>query len=137
MVRIAILEDRLSYARDLAALIEMEVASARVSTFSNVDAALDAASGVEEWDVWVVDLMMPTGSTFSAEDAENGLATGTRFIEQLIKSNRMPKRKIVVITSRNTDKDNFEKKSPMIVECQKADFTQVDIAKEVRKAIRG
>lgn len=137
MVRIAILEDRLSYARDLAALIEMEVAGARVSTFSNVDAALDAASGVEEWDVWVVDLMMPTGSTFSAEDAENGLATGTRFIEQLIKSNRMPKRKIVVITSRNTDKDNFEKKSPMIVECQKADFTQVDIAKEVRKAIRG
>lgn len=131
MPKIAILEDRLSYATDLKILIEVALPGAQIEIFPTVDHALDAVNEHKDWDVWIVDLMMASGESISTEEAENGLATGRVFIQRMIDNESLGEAKIVVVTSRNTDDDNFSKMNDQILEFQKSEATQVDIAKKV------
>lgn len=131
MPRIAILEDRLSYAADLKILIEIALPDAEIDLFSTVDSALDALTKGASWDVWVVDLMMASGDNISADEAENGLATGRVFIQRMIDEGMRKSARIVVVTSRNTDDDDFPSIDSNIIEFQKSEATQVDIAKEI------
>lgn len=136
MPKIAILEDRISYATDLKILIEIALPAADIQIFSNVDEALETLDSPADWDVWIVDLMMASGDNITPEEAENGLATGRVFIQRLIASGRLGNGKIVVVTSRNTDDDNFQSISGQIIEFQKSEVTQVDIAREVSSLFR-
>ena len=131
MPRIAILEDRLSYAADLKILIEIALPDAEIDLFSTVDSALDALTKGASWDVWVVDLMMASGDNISADEAENGLAAGRVFIQRMIDEGMRKSARIVVVTSRNTDDDDFPSIDSNIIEFQKSEATQVDIAKEI------
>lgn len=131
MPSIAILEDRQSYARDLAIILQNDIHDATIERFSTVDDAIAQVREGKKWDIWIVDLMMPPGKEISPEDAEHGLATGTVFIKRLFEFDALPAKKIVVVTSRNTDADNFSEMGDVIVEFQKSGKTQVEIAQEV------
>jgi hypothetical protein len=136
MTNIAILEDRRSYADDLAHNIRREIPGADVSIFNEVDSAIKAvASGEVLWNLWVVDLMLPTGHKFTRAETRNGLSTGSRFIDMLIEGAEGIDFGIFVITSRETDSDRFGDKEVKIFECQKGDHTQVEIARLIRQAL--
>src|SRR6056297_3953440 len=89
MTNIAILEDRRSYAEDLAHNIRREIPDSDISVFNEVDSAIESAiSGDVVWDLWVVDLMLPTGNKFTRAETRNGLSTGSRFIDKLIEGKK-------------------------------------------------
>ena len=135
MTKIGILEDRRSFADDLKMIINIELPKATVKTFHDVDSAIEALKVDTEWDIWIIDLMMPSGDHFSAKQTNNGLATGTRFIEWIDSNSIKISKKIIVYTSRNTDDDNFKSRSVRVVEMFKAESTQVDVAKFVKRCV--
>lgn len=136
MTKIAILEDRRSYADDLAHNIRREIPNAVVSIFNSVDNAIEAISSSDAvWDLWVVDLMLPTGHKLTKAETRNGLSTGSRFIDMLIEGAEGIDFGIFVITSRETVSDRFGNKGVKIFECQKGDHTQVEIARLIKKAL--
>lgn len=131
MSKIAILEDRKSYSNDLVRIIGIELPDAVVDVFNDVDTALEALDSLKTWDILVVDLMMPVGSRFSSIEADYGLATGSRFIDIALEKNAATSA-IFVITSRNTDSDDFAERSDIIQEFQKSQVTQVELARRIR-----
>lgn len=136
-MKIGILEDRMSYAVDLKKLLESEIPAVEVLMFHSVDKAVASleTESVVDWDLWIVDLMMSPGKLMDAASTSNGLATGTRFIEEICNGSCSVRKGVIVITSRNTDDDRFEDLDLPIVECQKAEYTQVEIARMAAKIV--
>ena len=133
MTKIGILEDRRSYSRELNTLFKLEMPSAEIHVYNSVDDAIAALEIHKNWDFWVVDLMMPPGNKMGKLETQDGLATGTRFIDIMMKKNIEVQKSIVVLTSRNTDDDQFELKSFNIIEFQKSHVTQVEVVQEISR----
>lgn len=130
-MRIAMLEDRAGFAKDLITVIKEMEEAASVKHYQYVDEALEALDKGEVFDVWVVDLMMPSGNRFSSEETENGSATGTRFLEYLSTNGGGATKGIVVMTSRDTAPEEMSGVSLPIKECLKAESVHAEIAKEI------
>ncbi len=130
-MKIAMLEDRAGFAKDLTTVIKEIEGSASVDYYQYVDEAIEALEEGKSYDVWVVDLMMPSGDKFSSEATENGSATGTRFLEYLSNMGAAVSKGIVVMTSRDTAPDEMARVTYPIRECFKAESTHAEIAGEI------
>jgi len=130
-MKIAMLEDRAGFAKDLTTVIKEIEGEASVDYYQYVDEALAALEKGEVYDVWVVDLMMPSGDKFSSEETENGSATGTRFLEYLSTKEGAVSKGVVVMTSRDTGPEEMDRVSLPIKECLKAERIHAEIAGEI------
>jgi hypothetical protein len=135
-VKIGVLEDRRTYAKDLSELVSMELADCQISCFFDVTSAVMALNSEIDWDIWVVDLMMSPGNTAPAAETDNGLATGTWFIKYMAQLGIKVRYGIIVLTSRRADDDDFPADYAPIKLLQKSEVTQVDVAETVRSIVQ-
>lgn len=132
-MRIAVLDDRASVAGDLENLIRLVNPNDFVVSYTSVDEAIDACQTKQSFDVWVVDLMMPTGRHLDARDTDSGLKTGTQFIRKVLMASNPPIKKILVFTSRDVSEDELNGDNNAIELLYKGATKRIDVADLIRE----
>lgn len=133
MTRIAVLDDRGALVDDFRDIFGIELPDAEFMSYERVNDALDEISNGGEWDIWIVDLMIARGR-LTADETDDGLSTGLRVIERLIKTNKV-KCKIIAYTLRDVSHgDHFNNNTDILI-CPKKDYTVTDVVKIVKKLL--
>jgi len=132
---VAILEDRTTYAEDLMQCIELVDPTLQVTWFRKVDEAIIAI--VEDGysaDAWIIDLMLPKGSLLRAEETDNDLATGERFILEFfdLGASNLP---WIFICSARSSLTFLPNEHSRFEYMPKADVSGFEIAKRVCKVL--
>jgi len=136
MSSIGILEDRNSWSNELVTLINMKEPGAGITCFSNVDDAIRAVARDQfAPDVWLVDLMMPTGTVFDDAETESGFATGERFILEFLKlgDSAGP---TVIVHSQRSSVSALPDVHPRLVYMPKAEFSSVEVATQISELLK-
>ncbi|HEX9943129.1 MAG TPA: response regulator [Thermoanaerobaculia bacterium] len=114
---------------------ELSLSGLDVRFYSDVDEAVTFfETHSEEVKLLILDIMMPHGSNFNAEETELGLRTGVRFFKKIREARYdLP----VIIFTNVSDQDVSERfgKENRCAFLQKRDFLPFEFAEEVRRVL--
>ena len=131
MSSVGILEDLNSWSNELVTLITMREPNTDIICFSNVDDAIRAVAEEDYLpDVWLVDLMMSTGSIFNDAETDSGRATGERFIIDFLKLGES-NGPMILVHSQRSGVSALPTMHPRLIYMPKAEFPSIRVAEQV------
>ena len=135
-MRIAVVDDRASVVDEFEELFNIELPDINIVKFETADAVLDAIKSGGDWAYWVVDLMMPIGSSLGKIETEDGLSTGIILIKRLIESEVVVSGEIIAFTLRDVSPDDFGPDHEVAI-LPKRQNTTMDVVVRVRDRLVG
>ena len=102
--------------------------------FKSPDSCFSAIRAGSRYDLYIIDLMMPSYGTYTKKQTSNGLKTGAIFTKELREID--PETPIIVITNLNVEPVFLEVKKdlsemPNVFVVQKAEFTPTRLSESV------
>lgn len=124
---ILILDDRKTFVERLTEVLRLTDSTFEIVECLDVDTAWREFNSRSNWDVVVIDLMVPPGELFQDVDTGSGLNTGQIFAQRIVDSD-VNFTSMYIHSSRNKGVGQDLVSHPKVKELPKSEYSNVDMA---------